>query len=40
MTTTASVTRITIAVAKKTRSTEVTSTARPGRHNLLLEIVW
>ena len=40
ITTTASVTTITIAVAKKTTSTVVTSTARPGRQHLLLEIVW
>ena len=39
-TTTASVTTITIAVAKKTTSTVVTSTARPGRQHLLSEIVW
>ena len=40
ITTTASVTTITIAVAKKTTSTVVTSTARPGRQHLLLEIAW
>ena len=40
MRTTATVTTITIAVAKKTTSTVVTSTARPGRQHLLLEIVW
>ena len=39
MRTTASVTTITIAVAKK-KSTAVTSTARSRRQHLLLEIVW
>ena len=39
MTTTASVTTITIAVAKKTTSIVVTLTARPGRQHLLSEIV-
>ena len=40
ITTAASVTTITIAVAKKTTSTVVTSTARLGRQHLLSEIVW
>ena len=40
MRTTAWVTIITIAVAKKTTSTVVASKARPGRQHLLSEIVW
>ena len=40
MTTTASVTTITIAVAKKATSTVVTPTARPERQYLLSEILW
>ena len=40
MRTTASVTIIAIAVANKTTSTVVKSTARSGRHHLLSEIVW
>ena len=37
---TAAVTTITIAIAKKTTSTVVTSTARLGKLHLLSEIVW
>ena len=40
MRTTAAVTTITIAVAKKTTSTVVTSTARLEKQHLLSEIVW
>ena len=40
MRTTAAVTTITIAVAKKTTSTIVTSTARLEKQHLLSEIVW
>ena len=40
ITTTASVTTITITIAKKTLSAVVTSTARPERQHLLSEIVW
>ena len=40
MRTTAVVTTITIAVANKTPSTVVTSTARLGKQHLLSEIVW
>ena len=40
MSTTAAVTTITVAVAKKTISTIVTSTTRLEKQHLLLEIVW
>ena len=40
ITTTASVTTITIAIAKKTTSAVVTPTTRPERQHLSSEIVW